>query len=87
MRGVRLKSGPGAQIGTQELSGRDLPKRRAMACRTCLSGKAPVPPPGVRVGVVLVAGESTVSREVDHGDFTLYASSKLRLDKHQPHLP
>ena len=41
----------------------------------------------VRVGVVLVAGESAISRKVDNGVFTLFASSKLRFDLHQPDIP
>ena len=41
----------------------------------------------VCVGVVLVAGESSISREVDHGVFTLVVSPKIRLDKYQPRLP
>jgi hypothetical protein len=39
------------------------------------------------VGVVLVAGESSISRKVYHGVFTLVVSPKLRLDKYQPSLP
>ena len=39
------------------------------------------------VGVVLVAGESSISREVDHGVFTLVVSPKIRPGKYQPRLP
>jgi hypothetical protein len=31
----------------------------------------------VRVGVVLVAGESVISRKVEHGVFAIVASSKI----------
>ena len=41
----------------------------------------------MRVGVVLVAGESSINREVYHGVFTLVISPKLLLDKYQPRLP
>ena len=41
----------------------------------------------VGVGVVLVAGESSISREVDHDVFTLVVSPTIRLDKYQPRLP
>ena len=38
----------------------------------------------VGVGVVLFAGESSISCEVDDGVFTLVVSPKIRLDKYQP---